>query len=150
MINKAILLGHVGNDPEIRTMNNGDKVANFSLATSETWKDKNTGEKKQKTEWHKVAVFGRPAELVEKYVNKGSKLYIEGKIKNSSYEKDGQTFYKTEVVLSGFDSKVLFLDKKEDNAQTQSYGVTKPSHHSNITKQIDSDWGNDINDEVPF
>jgi single-strand DNA-binding protein len=99
-LNKAMLIGNVGQDPEIRQMPNGNAVANLSLATSETWKDKNTGDKQEKTEWHRVVVFGNLANIVESYVRKGSKLYIEGKIQTRSWEQDGVKKYSTEIVAN--------------------------------------------------
>jgi single-strand DNA-binding protein len=99
-LNKAMLIGNVGQDPEIRHMPNGNAVANLSVATSETWKDKNTGDKQEKTEWHRVVVFGNLANIVENYVRKGSKLYIEGKIQTRSWEQDGVKKYSTEIVAN--------------------------------------------------
>lgn len=99
-LNKAMLIGNVGQDPEIRHMPNGSAVANLSVATSETWKDKNTGDKQEKTEWHRVVVFGNLANIVESYVRKGSKLYIEGKIQTRSWEQDGAKKYSTEIVAN--------------------------------------------------
>lgn len=99
-LNKAMLIGNVGQDPEIRHMPNGNAVANLSVATSETWKDKNTGDNQEKTEWHRVVVFGNLANIVESYVRKGSKLYIEGKIQTRSWEQDGAKKYSTEIVAN--------------------------------------------------
>ena len=115
-VNKAIILGNVGNDPEIKTFDNGNKVANFSIATSEKWTDKQ-GEKQEQTEWHNVAVFGKLADIVESYVKKGQQLYIEGKIKTRSWEDaDGQKKYMTEIALYGFDDTLQMLGKKEEAA----------------------------------
>ena len=99
-VNKVILVGNVGNDPEIRTFGNGGKVANLSLATSESWRDKQSGEKREKTEWHRVAVFGEGlVGVIERYVKKGSKLYIEGKLQTRKWQdRDGNNRYSTEVV----------------------------------------------------
>ena len=99
-VNKVILVGNVGNDPEFRVMPNGNGVANVSIATSETWKDKTTGEQKEKTEWHRVIFFNRLAEIVEQYVKKGSKLYLEGRLQTRSWEQDGVKRYTTEIVAS--------------------------------------------------
>ena len=110
-VNRCHLIGNVGKQPDVRTMQNGDKVANFSLATSETWKDK-SGEKKEKTEWSRIVVFGKLAEVVEKYVRKGSKVYVSGKLQTRKYEKDGQEHYTTEVVLQGFGGELVLLDGK--------------------------------------
>ncbi len=99
-VNKVILVGNLGNDPEVRYMPNGNAVANVSLATSDTWKDKNTGEQQEKTEWHRVVFFNRLAEIVEQYVKKGSKLYIEGRLQTRSWEQDGVKRYTTEIVAN--------------------------------------------------
>lgn len=97
-VNKVILIGNLGKEPEVRTLKNGTKVANFSIATSETWFDRGSGEKKEKTEWHNIVVWKNTAEVVEKYVKKGDKVYIEGKLQTRSWEKDGVTRYTTEIV----------------------------------------------------
>jgi single-strand DNA-binding protein len=99
-INKVILVGNLGNDPEVRYMPNGNAVANVSLATSDSWKDKATGEQQEKTEWHRVVFFNRLAEIVEQYVKKGSKLYVEGRLQTRSWEQDGIKRYSTEIVAS--------------------------------------------------
>lgn len=112
-VNKVMLIGNVGREPECRTMQNGSKVANLSLATSENWKDKSTGERKERTEWSRVVVFGKLAEIVEKYVHKGSKLYVCGSLQTRKWtDKDGVEKYSTEVVLQGFNSELTLLDGK--------------------------------------
>lgn len=113
-INKVILIGNVGNDPEVRSFNNGGKVCNFSVATSESWKDKQTGEKREKTEWHRVAIFNEGlVGIVERYVKKGSKLYIEGKLQTRKWQnRDGNDQYTTEVVLQGYDGNLTLLDSR--------------------------------------
>lgn len=117
-LNKVTLIGNVGADPEVRSMQSGDEVANLSIATSESWKDKSTGEKKEKTEWHRVVVFGNLVGVIKNYVKKGSKLYLEGKIQTRSWEADGQKKYSTEIILQGFDSKLVMLDSKGDSPQS--------------------------------
>ena len=97
-VNKAILIGNLGRDPEIRVIENDRKVAKFSMATTESWKDKTTGERVDKTEWHNIALWRGLADVAEKYLKKGDKVYIEGKIRTRSYEKDGVTKYFTEIV----------------------------------------------------
>jgi len=113
-INKVILVGNVGSDPEIRSFNNGGKVANFSLATSESWRDKQSGEKREKTEWHRVAIFQEGlVGVVERYVKKGSKLYIEGKLQTRKWQdRDGNDKYTTEVVLQGYGGNLTLLDSR--------------------------------------
>lgn len=124
-INKVILVGNVGKDPELRGT---DKpVANVSVATSETWKDKNTGEKQEKTEWHRVVFFGKLAEIVGMYVKKGTKLYVEGKLQTRSWEQDGVTKYTTEVVAS----EMQMLDSKGS-----SESVAKPSKKADDREQF--------------
>ena len=97
-INKAIIVGTVGKDPEVKYMPSGEAVVNISLATNEKWKDKQTGEKKERTEWHRVTMYGRLAEVVGEYIRKGSQLYVEGKLQTRKWDKDGQTHYSTEIV----------------------------------------------------
>ena len=113
-INKVMLLGNVGKDPELRSFQNGGRVANLTLATSESWKDKATGEKKSKTEWHNVVVKSEPLiELVEKYVKKGSKLVIEGKLETRKWTtKEGTDKYTTEIVLYPISGEIVLLDAK--------------------------------------
>ena len=118
-VNKVIIVGNVGNDPEVRSFNNGGKVCNFSLATSESWKDKQTGEKREKTEWHRVAIFNEGlVGIVERYVKKGSKLYIEGKLQTRKWtNRDGNDQYTTEVVLQGYDGNLTLLDSRNSGGQ---------------------------------
>ncbi|PHY00338.1 MAG: single-stranded DNA-binding protein [Rhodospirillaceae bacterium] len=112
-VNKVILIGNLGKDPEVRTMQNGNKVANLSLATSESWKDKSTGERKEKTEWHRVVIFGSLADIAEKYLKKGSKVYVSGSLQTRKWQnKEGQDQYSTEVVLQGFGGELTMLDGK--------------------------------------
>ena len=111
-VNKVILVGNVGKDPEIRRTQDGRPIANLSLATSETWRDKATGEKKEKTEWHRVVIFSEPlCKVVEQYVKKGAKLYIEGALQTRKWtDQSGAEKYSTEVVLQGFDGTLTMLD----------------------------------------
>jgi single-strand DNA-binding protein len=112
-VNKVILIGNLGKDPEVRTMQNGNKVANLSLATSETWRDKASGERKEKTEWHRVVIFGNLADIAEKYLKKGSKVYVSGSLQTRKWQdKDGQDKYSTEVVLQGYGGELTMLDGK--------------------------------------
>lgn len=112
-VNKVILIGNLGRDPEVRTMQNGGKVANLSLATSESWRDKSTGERKEKTEWHRVVIFGNLAEIAEKYLKKGSKVYVSGSLQTRKWtDNSGQEKYTTEVVLQGFGGELTMLDGK--------------------------------------
>ena len=109
-VNKVIIVGNLGQDPEIRYMADGTAVANFSVATSETWKDKQTGEKKEKTEWHRIVVWRQLAEICAKYLSKGKQVYLEGKLQTRSWEKDGITRYTTEIVAN----EVQFLGSRDE------------------------------------
>jgi len=111
-VNKVILIGNLGRDPEVRTFQNGGKVCNLRIATSETWKDRNTGERKERTEWHSVAIFSEPlARVAEQYLRKGSKVYIEGQLETRKWQdQSGQDRYSTEVVLRPYRSELTMLD----------------------------------------
>ena len=117
-VNKVIILGNLGQDPEVKFMPSGEAVANISIATSESWKDKQTGEQKEKTEWHRVVMFGKIAEITGEYLKKGSKVYIEGALQTRKWQnQQGQDQYTTEVVVKGFGGKMEMLDSK---SQSQS------------------------------
>lgn len=134
-VNRVILVGNLGNDPDVRTMQSGDKVANLSLAVTERWKDKTTGERKDKTEWVRVVVFNKGLVTVcENYLKKGSKVYIEGQLETRSWEQDGVKKYATEVVLRPYRGELVMLDSKNE----QSGGASQPS---------DDEFGND---DIPF
>ena len=138
-VNKVILVGNLGNDPDVRYMPNGNAVANVSLATSDTWKDKNTGEQQERTEWHRVVFFNRLAEIVEQYVKKGSKLYIEGRLQTRSWEQDGVKRYTTEIVAS----EMQMLDSRSETGNTQQ---SKPQQsQSQPAQNFDN-----FDDDIPF
>ena len=142
-VNKATILGNLGADPEVRTFDNGGKVCNLRIATSEAWKDKNTGEKKEKTEWHTVAIFSDGlVGVAERYLKKGSKVYIEGKLQTRKWQdQSGNDRYSTEIVLQGFDSKLVMLGGNEGGGQSGGgYGG----------QSQDSNAGNVPDDEIPF
>ena len=147
-VNKVILIGNVGNDPETRSFNNGGKVANFSLATSESWRDKQSGEKKEKTEWHRVSVFSEGlVGVIERYVKKGSKLYIEGKLQTRKWtDKDGNEKYTTEVVLNGFGSSLTLLDSAGGQGSSDNRGGGARSASSQARPADNFD----LDDEIPF
>jgi len=110
-VNKVILVGNLGKDPEVKYMPSGDAVANLTLATSDSWKDKSSGEKKEKTEWHRVVFFGKLAEIAGQYLKKGSKIYVEGQLQTRKWQgQDGQDRYTTEVVVRGFNGTMQMLD----------------------------------------
>lgn len=117
-VNKVILVGNLGKDPEIRRTQDGRPIANLSVATSESWRDKNTGERKEKTEWHRVVIFSEGlAKIAEQYLKKGAKVYLEGQLQTRKYtDKDGNEKYSTEVVLQGFNSTLTMLDGRSGGA----------------------------------
>ena len=148
-LNKVLLIGRLGTDPEIKQMVNGKSVARLSLATSNTWKDKNTGEKKEKTEWHRIVIFNEGlVNVVQQYVKKGAQVYIEGQLTTRKWrdEKAGIDKYSTEVVLQGFNSSFKILSSKNNQIEnTQGESVVKSSLPDN--ENIPS---NDLDDEIPF
>ena len=123
-VNKVILVGNLGADPEIRRMNSGDPVVNIRIATSETWRDKNSGERKEKTEWHSVVIFNdQLAKVAEQYLKKGMKVYVEGQLQTRKWEKDGIERYTTEIVLQKFRGELQMLDARGQGEGGQvSYG----------------------------
>lgn len=139
-VNKVILVGNVGRDPEIRTSQDGSKFANLSLATSESWRDRSTGERKDKTEWHRVVVFNpQLADFVEKYVSKGSKLYIEGQLQTRKWQdQTGADRYVTEVVIPRFRGELTILDNKQNSDMPDFEDSDQMSSSS------------DVNDDIPF
>ena len=139
-LNKATLLGRLGMDPEIRSMQSGDRVCNLSLATSESWKDKNTGEKKEKTEWHRVIVFSEGTiGFIEKYMAKGSEILVEGKIETRKWsdQQTGQDKYSTEIIVRGYGDKVILCGKGSQNGNTSEQPAQAPVEDS-------------LEDEIPF
>ena len=123
-LNKVTLIGNLGADPEVRTFNNGGKVCNLRIATSERWRDKNTGENREKTEWHTVAIFSEGlVRVCEQYLRKGSSVYLEGKLQTRKWQdQSGADRYSTEVVLQGFDSKLVMLDGRNSGGGDGGYG----------------------------
>ena len=116
-VNKVILIGNLGNDPDVRFTPNGSAVANLSVATSESWTDKNTGQRQDRTEWHRVVVFGKLAEICQQYLRKGSKVYLEGKLQTRKWQdQNGQDRYSTEVVIDSFSGQMQMLDSRQDGA----------------------------------
>ena len=114
-VNKVILIGNLGNDPDVRFTPNGSAVANLSVATSESWKDRNTGQQQEKTEWHRVVIFGKLAEIAQQFLRKGSKVYLEGKLQTRKWQdQQGQDRYTTEIVVDGFSGQLQMLDGRQD------------------------------------
>ena len=149
-LNKASLIGNLGRDPEIRTTRDGLKIANFSIATTESWKDKNSGEKKERTNWHNIVIFNEPiAKVAEQYLKKGSKVYIEGSIETRKYEKDGQDRYTTEIVLRPFNGQLILLgdagggNRAPQNDDYDRGGSSPMQRGSGQMSEI-------INDDIPF
>ena len=148
-LNKVLLIGRLGADPEIKQMVNGKNVARLSIATSNTWKDKNTGEKKEKTEWHRVVIFNEGlVNVVQQYVKKGAQVYIEGQLTTRKWrdEKAGIDKYSTEIVLQGFNSSFKILSSKNNQIENiQENNNTKSSLPDSETPP-----SNDLDDEIPF
>lgn len=161
-VNKVILIGNLGADPEVRTFQNGGKVANLRIATSETWKDKNTGERREKTEWHTVAIFQEGlVRIAEQYLKKGSKVYIEGKLQTRKWQdQSGQDRYSTEVVLNGFDGTLTMLDGRNEGGGGGGYGGGGGGYGGGSSSgggygggsggAPSGGGGSDMDDEIPF
>ena len=161
-VNKVILIGNLGRDPEVRSFPNGGKVCNLRIATSENWKDRNTGERREKTEWHSVAIFSEPlVRVAEQYLRKGSKIYIEGQLETRKWQdQSGQDRYSTEVVLRPYTSTLTMLDGRGDNAGGGGYdggsgGGGYDQGYDSEPAPADSYGGgsrpsNDMDDEIPF
>lgn len=152
-VNKVILVGNLGRDPEVRSFPNGGRVANFSVATSESWKDKNTGERKERTEWHRVSVLNDAlVGVVERYLKKGSKVYIEGQLETRKYEKDGREVYTTEVVLRPYRGELTMLDGRSGGGSDMSsdYGEPQAMAGGASGGSFAASANNDMDDEIPF
>lgn len=147
MQNKAILLGNVGHAPDIRTSTSGDIIATFSLATSKSWKDKATGERKTATQWHRIVVFNQPlAKYVESYVGKGAKLYVEGEIETRKWtDRQGIERYVTEIVLRPFSGEITSLDRREGNSPPPA---DSPDSYGSSSSQPPQNDG--MADDIPF
>ena len=154
-VNKVILVGNLGRDPEIRRMSSGDPVANLSVATSESWNDRQTGERRERTEWHRVVMFGKLAEVAEKYLRKGGKVYIEGQLQTRKWQdQSGQDRYSTEVVLRGFNGTMVMLDSRGGgsgggDASSSGSGWAGGSDGYG-GGGYDSPSGADLDDDIPF
>jgi single-strand DNA-binding protein len=148
-LNKVLLIGRLGADPEIKQMVNGKNVARLSLATSQSWKDKTSGEKKEKTEWHRIVIFNEGlVNVVQQYLKKGANVYIEGQLTTRKWkdESSGQDKYSTEIVLQGYNSSLTMLDGKNKNESSNLINETKSSLPSESTNQENKD----LDDEIPF
>jgi single-strand DNA-binding protein len=141
-VNKVFLVGNLGKDPEVRRLQSGDPVVNLSVATAETWKDKTSGERKEKTEWHRVVIFNKNlAEVAEKYLRKGAKVYLEGSIQTRKWtDKDGVEKYSTEIVLQNFRGDLVMLDTRKDGATSMTTTDPLEGHFNRA----------ELDDEIPF
>ena len=151
-VNKVILLGNLGRDPEIRSLQTGNKMATFSLATSKRWKDKSTQEQKDKTSWHNIVIFSEGlVNIVEKYVKKGSKVYLEGELNTRKWQdKNGDDKYTTEVVLQGFNSNLTLLDSRSSSNQSQNTIEDQGSVDEDEKKSITNKESDPLEDDIPF
>ncbi|MGC8202470.1 single-stranded DNA-binding protein [Aliiroseovarius sp. PTFE2010] len=165
-VNKVILVGNLGRDPEVRTFQNGGKVCNLRIATSENWKDRNTGERREKTEWHSVAIFSEPlARIAEQYLRKGSKVYIEGQLETRKWQdQSGNDRYSTEVVLRPYRGELTLLDSRSESGSGTGYsggggdygggydqGGSGGGFDSGPSKGSGGGGGrSDMDDEIPF
>ena len=159
-VNKVILVGNLGRDPEIRRTQDGRPIANLSVATSESWRDKATGERKEKTEWHRVVIFNEGlCRIAEQYLKKGMKVYLEGQLQTRKYtDKDGHEKYSTEVVLQGFNSQLTMLDRAGGGGASSEMGESSsefgsPGPTRERAPALASAGGgrrDDMDDEIPF
>jgi len=152
-VNKVIIVGNLGRDPEVRTFQNGGKVCNLRIATSENWKDKTTGERKERTEWHSVAIFSEPlARIAEQYLKKGSKVYIEGQLETRKWQdQSGQDRYTTEIGLRPYRGELTLLDGRSDSSGG-GYGGDQGGYDSGSSSggSFGSSAPSDMDDEIPF
>jgi single-strand DNA-binding protein len=146
-VNKVILIGNLGRDPEIRTLNSGDRVANLRVATSETWRDRTSGERREKTEWHQVAIFNdNLVKVAENYLRKGSKVYLEGSLQTRKYEQNGVEKYATEIVLQKFRGELTMLDGRAEGGREGGFDAGPRNAGSGPKESFSAD----MDDEIPF
>ena len=145
-VNKVILIGNLGRDPEVRHTNAGDPIVTLSVATSESWRDKQTGERREKTEWHRVVIFNeRLGEVAQKYLHKGSKVYLEGQLQTRKWtDQQGQDRYSTEVVLQRYRGELVMLDSRSEG------GGGYDSQRNDAARGESAPGGGDLDDEIPF
>ena len=150
-VNKVILVGNLGKDPEVRTLPSGDRVANLSLATSETWRDRATGERKERTEWHRIVIFNdNLVKVAENYLRKGSKVYIEGALQTRKYEQGGVEKYSTEIALQKFRGELTMLDGKGEGSGARDEGAGYDSGPRAAGSGPKETFTADLDDEIPF
>ncbi len=146
-VNKVIILGRLGADPELRSSPSGVTTCNLSIATSINWTDKNSGDKKEKTEWHRVVFFGRPAEVIDQYMKKGQQLYVEGRLETSKYEKDGIERFSTNIIGESFNFISGSSTQMDDSTQNE-FNQT-PSQNENMSSESNTKK-DDFDDDIPF
>lgn len=159
-VNRVILVGNIGKDPEVRSTQEGGKIVNLTLATSETWNDRSSGERKEKTEWHRVVIFNdRVAETVERFVKKGAKLYVEGSLQTRKWtDQQGQEKYSTEIVVGRFNGQVTMLDSQNSSRSSGEAGTesqapraaSQPTERRPGGGQKGKTYAGDLDDEIPF
>jgi len=152
-VNKVILIGNLGADPEVRTLPSGSPVVNLSVATSESWRDRNSGERKERTEWHRVVIFSEGlAKIAEQYLHKGSKVYLEGQLQTRKWQdQSGQDRYSTEVVLQGFNSALTMLDGRGDAAGEGGFsGPARQSESRRPAASAPAFESGGMDDDIPF
>lgn len=152
-VNKCILIGNLGADPETRYMPNGNAVCNITLATTDSWKDRQTGQQQERTEWHRVVFFGRLAEVAGQYLRKGSKIYIEGRLQTREWEKDGVKRYTTEIIVD-IGGQMQMLDSRDDGAQNQERARQQTNrdlqNQSRPAPQQQGQSFDSFDDDIPF
>jgi len=151
-LNKVLLIGRLGNDPEIRTTQDGRSVVSFSLATSDTWRDKNTNERKERTEWHRVVIFNEGlSKVVEQYVKKGSRVYLEGQLQTRKWQDQlGQERYTTEIVLQNYSGNLTILDSSGDASSSIPSSSSSQIDQFNQTSSSSDEIADEFDDEIPF
>ena len=151
-VNKVIIIGNLGQDPEVRNFPSGGKVCNFSVATSENWKDRNTGERRERTEWHRISITSEPlVRIAEQYLRKGAKVYLEGQLETRKWQdQSGQDRYTTEVVLRPYGSTMTMLDGRNDGAAQDSSFMRDQTSNDQIPDNTSPISNSDLDDEIPF
>ena len=154
-VNKVIIMGNLGKDPEIRNFPNGGKVCNFSVATSETWRDRNSGEKQERTQWHNISILSEPlVNIAERFLRKGSKVYLEGQLETRKWQDNsGADRYSTEIVLRPYKGEITLIDNKADNNTINESIINEPNSDSKINQNNEINTNlttEDFDDEIPF
>ena len=153
-VNKVILVGNLGRDPEVRTTQNGATVCNMTVATTERWKDRNSGEQRERTEWHRIVLWEKLAEIAERYLVKGSKVYLEGQLQTRKWtDQNGQDRYSTEIVLQGFNGRLVLLDARQRNGEQRREPDNDRAQQESVegfgAQRMPSE-SSDLDDDIPF